>query len=222
MTMTTREAFEKGTQTFNAHDIDGFAEVLADDVVFEAPGRDARRGERKPAPSSIGSWFTAFPDAHVEIHGLHIIDDVAVEEGTFTGTHDGVLRSPDGRRPADRPLRQRGLHPGAALPRRQTLLVQPDVRPAPDARAAWPHPRAGIRRVNHQAGKCHRPEEPVIGGRCVGRRPSRRESLARRPEQASVAEERWETRYEAAGATDRRGRCRCPCPPYCCRRPGST
>ena len=27
MTMTTREAFEKGTQTFNAHDIDGFAEV---------------------------------------------------------------------------------------------------------------------------------------------------------------------------------------------------
>lgn len=29
MTMTTREAFEKSTDTFNAHDIDGFAEVLA-------------------------------------------------------------------------------------------------------------------------------------------------------------------------------------------------
>ena len=36
--MTTRDAFEKGTDTFNAHDIDGFAEVLADDVVFKAPG----------------------------------------------------------------------------------------------------------------------------------------------------------------------------------------
>ena len=45
MSMTTREAFEKGT-------------------------------------------------AHVDIHGLHIIDDVAVEEGTFTGTHRGVLRTP--------------------------------------------------------------------------------------------------------------------------------
>ena len=35
MTMSTREAFERGTDTFNAHDIDGFAEVLADDVVEE-------------------------------------------------------------------------------------------------------------------------------------------------------------------------------------------
>ena len=34
MTMTAREAFERGTETFNAHDIDGFAEMLADDVVF--------------------------------------------------------------------------------------------------------------------------------------------------------------------------------------------
>ena len=38
MTMTTQEAFERGTETFNSQDIEGFAEVLADDVVFEAPG----------------------------------------------------------------------------------------------------------------------------------------------------------------------------------------
>ncbi len=106
MTMTTREAFERGTDTFNAHDLDGFAEVLADDVVFAAPG--GMRGEGKAAcVEFFGSWFGAFPDAHVEVHGLHIIDDVAVEEGTFTGTHDGVLHSPDGRHPADRPPRQR-------------------------------------------------------------------------------------------------------------------
>ena len=37
MTMTPREAFEKGTAAFNAYDIDAFAEVLADDVVFTAP-----------------------------------------------------------------------------------------------------------------------------------------------------------------------------------------
>ena len=95
MTMTTREAFEKGTDTFNAHDIDAFAEVLADDVVFVAPG--GRRGEGRAACSEFyGSWFAAFPDAHVEVHDLHIIDDVAVEEGTFTGTQDAVLRSPTG------------------------------------------------------------------------------------------------------------------------------
>lgn len=38
MTMTVREAFERGTETFNAHDLEGFAEVLTDDVVFRAPG----------------------------------------------------------------------------------------------------------------------------------------------------------------------------------------
>jgi hypothetical protein len=54
MTTTTREAFEKGTDTFNAHDIDAFAEVLADDVIFAAPG--GMRGEGKqPAPSSTAA-----------------------------------------------------------------------------------------------------------------------------------------------------------------------
>ena len=95
MTMTTREAFEKGTDTFNAHDIDAFAGVIADDVAFEAPG--GMRGAGKAACAEFyGSWFGAFPDAHVEVHDLHIVDDVAVEEGTFTGTQNGVLRSATG------------------------------------------------------------------------------------------------------------------------------
>ena len=38
MAMTVREAFEKGTDTFNAHDIDGFTSVLADNVTYNAPG----------------------------------------------------------------------------------------------------------------------------------------------------------------------------------------
>lgn len=92
--MTAREAFERGTNTFNAHDIDGFAAVLVDNVVFGAPGI---RGEGKAACAEFfGSWFIAFPDARVKVNSLHIIDDVAVEEGTFTGTHTGVLRTPSG------------------------------------------------------------------------------------------------------------------------------
>ena len=95
MTLTTREAFLRGTETFNAHDIDGFASVLADDVVVEAPG--GLRGEGKVACTRFyGGWFDAFPDAHVDVHGLHIVGDVAVEEGTFTGTHNGVLHGPSG------------------------------------------------------------------------------------------------------------------------------
>jgi ketosteroid isomerase-like protein len=95
MSMSTREAFERGTDTFNAHDLEGFAEVLADDVVFEAPG--GIRGEGKEACAAFyGGWIGAFSDAHVEVSGIHIVDDVAVEEGIFTGTHDGTLHTPTG------------------------------------------------------------------------------------------------------------------------------
>jgi steroid delta-isomerase-like uncharacterized protein len=109
MTMTTRQAFERGTETFNAHDIDGFTAVLADDVVFEAPG--GVRGEGVAACAGFfAGWFEAFPDAHVDVHALHVVDDVAVEEGTFTGTHDGVLHTPTGDvPPTGRPVRVRYL-----------------------------------------------------------------------------------------------------------------
>ena len=95
MAMTVREAFEKGTETFNAHDIDGFTGVLADDVTYRAPGGIGGQGKEACA-QFFAHWFSAFPDAHVEVHVLRITGDVAVEEGTFTGTHDGVLHSPAG------------------------------------------------------------------------------------------------------------------------------
>jgi ketosteroid isomerase-like protein len=95
MTMTTREAFEKGTRTFNAHDMEGFTEVLADEVAFSAPG--GIRGSGKAAcVEFFSSWFGAFPDAHVDVRACHFIDDFAIEEGTFTGTQNGTLHSPIG------------------------------------------------------------------------------------------------------------------------------
>jgi ketosteroid isomerase-like protein len=50
--MNTREAFEKGTERFNAHDVEGFAEVLADDVVFTAPG--GMRGQGRAVHGADG------------------------------------------------------------------------------------------------------------------------------------------------------------------------
>jgi predicted ester cyclase len=70
--------------------------------------RSATLGQSRKAPGSVhgegktacvaffGSWFTAFPDAHVEVHAVHIVDDVVVEEGTFMGTQNGVLHGPLG------------------------------------------------------------------------------------------------------------------------------
>jgi steroid delta-isomerase-like uncharacterized protein len=95
MAMTVPEAFQKGTDTFNAHDIDGFTSVLADDVTYHAPGGMSGQGKAACAQFFAG-WWDAFPDAHVDVHAVHIASDVAVEEGTFTGTHHGTLHSPAG------------------------------------------------------------------------------------------------------------------------------
>jgi ketosteroid isomerase-like protein len=152
MTMSTREAFERGTDTFNAHDIDGFAEVLADEVAFEAPG--GMRGEGKEACAGFyGSWFAAFPDAHVDVHSVHIIDDVAVEEGTFTGAHDGVLHTPTGDiPPTGRPVKldyiqvlrfRDGKHASFHLIfDRLEMLEQLGLIPAPPTASASPVARA--------------------------------------------------------------------------------
>jgi predicted ester cyclase len=40
--------------------------------------------------------LSAFPDGHVEVHAVNLIDDIAIEEGTFSGTHNGVLHTPTG------------------------------------------------------------------------------------------------------------------------------
>ncbi len=88
MAITDQEVFETGTEALNAHDLDQIEELLDDDVVFQGPGEEG--GEGKAACLEFyGGWFDDFPDAHLEIHGIQFFDDVAIEEGTFTGTHDG-------------------------------------------------------------------------------------------------------------------------------------
>ena len=81
-TLTIREVFQAGTDAFNAHDIDAFAELLADDVVFDAPGmpRDSGRA------------------ACAAVHEAG--DGVMVEGGRFVGTHAGPLMTPGGAIPA--------------------------------------------------------------------------------------------------------------------------
>jgi steroid delta-isomerase-like uncharacterized protein len=110
MTMTVREAFEKATDAFNDHDIDRFAEMLADDVVFRAPGGTSGQGKAACAEFYRG-WLDAFPDAHVEVNQLYIVDGSAIEEGTFTGTHHGVLHGPTGEiPPTGRPVAVDYIH----------------------------------------------------------------------------------------------------------------
>jgi steroid delta-isomerase-like uncharacterized protein len=99
MVMSVREAFERGTEAFNAHDLDAFGELFSDDVVQTAPG--GMRAEGKPAAMEFYRvWFDAFPDCHIDIDRAVFTEDLVVEQGTFSGTHTGVFRTPDGDIPA--------------------------------------------------------------------------------------------------------------------------
>jgi predicted ester cyclase len=89
---TYQETFETPTDAFNAHDLDRIGELLADDVAFQAPGEIAGEGKAEFLKFYEG-WFKDFPDAQLEVHALYVMDGVAIEEGTFTGTHEGVART---------------------------------------------------------------------------------------------------------------------------------
>jgi ketosteroid isomerase-like protein len=147
MTMTSQQAFEAGTAAFNAHDFEGFADLLAEDVVCDTPGEPQRSG-RQACLDSYGGWIAAFPDAHVEVDAVHCVHDgLIVEEGRFIGTHDGTLRSaggaipPTGRQvavPYIHVLRFRdGKHVALGLLfDRLLMLEQLGLAPAPSATAA--------------------------------------------------------------------------------------
>jgi ketosteroid isomerase-like protein len=83
--VTTQLAFETGTDAFNARDLDRFAQLLADDVVFQAPGCPRNAGKQACVDFYSG-LFDAFPDAQFRARKLYVLDEVAIEEGTFTGT----------------------------------------------------------------------------------------------------------------------------------------
>jgi len=125
--------------------------------------RQAGCGAREAACVEFyGGWFAAFPDAHVDVHSLHVVDDVAVEEGTFTGTHDGVLKSPMGDvPPTGRPVRiayiqvlrfRDGKHVSFNLMfDRLSMLEQLGLIPPPSP-AAGETPSEGARSANWSSG----------------------------------------------------------------------
>jgi steroid delta-isomerase-like uncharacterized protein len=90
-----REMFEKGTDAFNRHDIEAMGELLTDDVRVRSPGAGEVKGKQS-VKAFYKSWVDAFPDARVEIKAVTCTDDMAIEEGVFTGTQRNALHGPGG------------------------------------------------------------------------------------------------------------------------------
>jgi steroid delta-isomerase-like uncharacterized protein len=97
--VSTRDLIDKTIAAFNAHDRGKMAELTANNCVIFAPGGIQAKGKEESVAFNT-SWIDAFPDARINVEKVHIDGEVAVEEGVFTGTHNGVFRTPAGDIPA--------------------------------------------------------------------------------------------------------------------------
>ena len=79
-------------EAFNERDRDG--DPWAADAEIIAPG-GAFKG-RDNVLGFLGAFQQAFPDGRLEVKKLLVEGSSAAAEGTFAGTHDGVLPSPEG------------------------------------------------------------------------------------------------------------------------------
>jgi predicted ester cyclase len=95
-----RELFDKGTDAFNRHDVQGFTAQMAGDVTLMAPGVGGELKGKAAVSAFYQGWLDAFPDAKVEIDAVQVLDDMAIEEGHFVGTHRGTLHTASGDLPA--------------------------------------------------------------------------------------------------------------------------
>ena len=88
-TQSNKELIARHFATFNAGDIDGFADTMAEDSVNhaaipQAQGRDGARG-------IVTKLRSAFPDMKMTVEDVIAEGDRVVCRVTVTGTHTGAL-----------------------------------------------------------------------------------------------------------------------------------
>ena len=87
-----RDVILKHTAAVNDGDSD--ADPWAADAELVAPGGQA--SGRDGVLGFLGVFQEAFPDLRLEVKQLLTDGPAAAAEGTLTGTHDGVLHTPNG------------------------------------------------------------------------------------------------------------------------------
>ena len=139
---------ERGNKAFNAHDMEALARDVAPDFEGTAPG-DVKLKGPQAAKEYNQNFVTAFPDARAETKNMFTQGNHVIVEGVFTGTHNGVLKTPMGDVPATgRKIRgefvqifevDRGLIKKQQLMYDQVqLMTQLGMAPAPPQQAVKP------------------------------------------------------------------------------------
>ena len=96
---STKEAADRHVQAFNSKDLQEFVDNESPDIEFVIPGGITLRG-RDQVKEYMKLFWSAFPDMKISESSQVIAGDTAVTESTYSGTHTGTLRTPNGDIPA--------------------------------------------------------------------------------------------------------------------------
>ena len=80
----------------NAHDLEAYGRMFADDVLVSTPGSTEPSRGREARLQWVDGLLAAFPDASVQVVGSFFVGDQGCVEFTFAGTHTGPLVGADG------------------------------------------------------------------------------------------------------------------------------
>jgi ketosteroid isomerase-like protein len=96
--MTAKEIFYEAMRRTDAGDQEGFLEMFADDCHWVVPG--AEFGSKEELRGWLTPFWQGFSTFRHDIHrAVSDTEDEVFAEGTWTGTHDGVIPMPDGEVP---------------------------------------------------------------------------------------------------------------------------
>ncbi|HEX8769629.1 MAG TPA: ester cyclase [Acidimicrobiales bacterium] len=95
----TGTVLERGIELWNSHDRDGWVGLFDEAAELRAPGGLQASG-RSGAELFYDTWDEAFPDNTIELDAAFAAGEHGAEEARFTGTHNGILRTPNGDIPA--------------------------------------------------------------------------------------------------------------------------
>jgi steroid delta-isomerase-like uncharacterized protein len=96
---STKEAADRHVQAFNEKNLEEFVDNESPDIEFVIPGGITLRG-RDQVKEYMKLFWSAFPDMRVSENYQVIAGDTVVTESTYSGTHTGTLRTPNGDIPA--------------------------------------------------------------------------------------------------------------------------
>jgi predicted ester cyclase len=93
--MSLKPIVEKHYRNFNTHNLAAEGEIVHANVVVEAPGTAQLKG-LEAFTQFAKAWESGFPDGQLKMLNFVETGDLAIAEGTFSGTNTGSLMTPGG------------------------------------------------------------------------------------------------------------------------------